>query len=121
MKDNLCSITVVAPRYALDPDYVAAKVGESPIIHFTVTSTPPLPEDIRHTLTHEDGRTATKRFTLEKDKITFRDVRVADTGIYAISCRNDAGLVGKESMELEVTDAHRNTSATTNVCCYKYN
>ncbi len=80
-----------------------AKVGESPTLHFTVTSEPPLAEDIRHTLTHEDGRTATKRFKIEKDKIIFCNVRVADTGIYAISCRNAAGLVGKETLELEVT------------------
>ena len=92
---------------------MAAKVGESPTIHFTVSSTPPLPEDVRHTLTHEDGKTATKRFKLEKDKITFRDVRVTDTGIYSISCRNDAGLVGTETLELEVTP--RKTTTVSNV------
>lgn len=91
------------PKYVLDPDYVEAKAGQSPTLHFTVTSEPPLASDAKHSLTHADGSLATKRFKVTTDTITFNKVRVADTGFYSISCRNDAGLVGKETLELEVT------------------
>ena len=33
-----------APTFVLDPDYVEAAEGESPTIHFTATSDPPLAE-----------------------------------------------------------------------------
>ena len=92
----------MAPKYVLEPDYVKATVGEAPVMHFTVTSEPPLPQDVRHTLTHQDSTMATKRFKIEKDSVTFRDLRLADSGFYTISCSNSAGLVGKETLELEV-------------------
>ena len=82
---------------------MSAKAGESPVLHFTVTSQPPLPSNVQHTLTHEDGSTATKRFKVDHNSITFREVRTSDSGFYTIRCRNGADLVGKETLELEVT------------------
>ena len=82
-----------------------ATVGESPTIHFTITSNPPLAEDAQHSLTCEDGKAATKRFKIQGSCITFRNVRAGDSGVYTISCRNEAGLVGKETLELDVIAA----------------
>ena len=82
-----------------------ATVGESPTIHFTITSDPPLAEDAQHTLTCEDGKAATKRFMIQESCITFRNVRAGDNGVYTISCRNEAGLVGKKTVELDVITA----------------
>ena len=93
----------------LDPDYMEAAVGESPTIHFTVTSDPPLAEDAKHVLTDENGKAATKRFRIEGDCITFRNVRFGDSGVYTISCCNEAGLVGKETLELDITPANHPT------------
>ena len=90
-----------------DPDYLEAAVGESPTIHFTVTNTP-LAGTI-HVLTDENGKAATKRFRIEGDCITFRNVRLGDSGVYTISCCNEAGLVGKETLELDITPANHPT------------
>ena len=93
------------PKYVLGTDYVEATVGESPTVHFTITSDPPLAEDAQHTLTCQDGKAATKRFKVQGGCITFRNVRAGDGGVYTISCRNEADLVGKETMELDVITA----------------
>lgn len=85
---------------------MAAAVGESPTIHFTVTSDPPLPEDAKHVLTSEDGKAATKRFRIAGNCITLRNVRLCDSGLYTISCHNEDGQVGKETLELDVTEAN---------------
>ena len=100
----------VAPRYVLDPDYVEAAEGESPTIHFTVTSDPPLAEDAKQVLTWKNGDAATKRFRIERNCITFRNVRLGDSGVYTISCRNEAGLEGKETLELDITPANHPTA-----------
>ena len=93
------------PKYELETDYVEAAVGESPIVNFTITSHPPLGEDAKHTLTCEDGRPATKRFKVQGDCVTFRNIRVGDSGVYTISCQNEAGLIGKETLELDITSS----------------
>ena len=98
-------VTASPPKYVLDTDYVEATVGESPTIHFTITSDPPLAEDAQHTLTCEDGKAATKRFKIQGSCITFRNVRAGDSGVYTISCRNEAGMVGKDTLELDVITA----------------
>ena len=82
-----------------------ATVGESPTVHFTITSDSPLAEDAQHTLTCEDGKAATKRFKIRGNCIAFRNIRADDSGVYMISCRNEAGLVGKETLELDVITA----------------
>ena len=98
------------PEYVLDPDYVEAAEGESPTIHFTIISDPPLAEDAKHMLTCKNGDAATKRFKIHRHYITFRNVRLSDSGVYTISCRNEAGLVGKETLELDVTPADHPTA-----------
>ena len=92
----------------LDPDYVEAAEGESPII--TVTSDPPLTEETKHVLTDENGKAATKRFRIEGGCITFCNVRLGDSGVYTISCCNEAGLEGKETLELDITPASHLTA-----------
>ena len=102
---NLLIFSACPPKYVLDTDYVEATVGESPTVHFTITSDSPLAEDPQHTLTCEDGKAATKRFMIQGSCITFRNVRAGDGGVYTISCRNEAGLVGKRTVELDVITA----------------
>ena len=99
-----------APKYVLDPDYVEAAEGDSPIIHFIVTSDPPLAEETKHVLTDENGKAATKRFRIERNHIIFRNVRLGDSGVYTISCRDEAGLEGKETLELDITPASHPTA-----------
>jgi hypothetical protein len=91
----------------LDTDYVEAVVGESPTVHFTVVSDPPLAKDAEHLLICEDETTASKRFKIQGSSILFRNVRVGDSGTYTISCCNDAGLVGRETLELDITAANQ--------------
>ena len=69
---------------------------------FTVTSDPPLAEGTKYSLSKKGGGEVTKRFKVESDRITFRKVRVEDSGMYTISCRNEDGEVGQETLELEV-------------------
>ena len=99
-----------SPQYVLDPDYVEAAEGESPTLHFTVTCDPPLAEDTKHVLTCKNGDAATKRFRIEGSCITFRNVRLGDSGVYTISCRDEAGLEGKEILELDITPANHPTA-----------
>lgn len=94
------------PKYLLATDYLEAAAGSSPIVTFTVTSDPPLAEDTKHTLRKCDGIAVTKRFKVESNRITFRNVRVEDTGTYVISCCNDKEQVGQETFELDVPDCH---------------
>ena len=106
----MCVHSLAAPQYILDPDYVEVAEGESSIIHFAVTSDPPLAEDAKHVLTCSNGDAATKRFRIEEDCITFRNVRLGDSGVYTISCCNEAGLEGKETLELDITPANHPTA-----------
>ena len=103
----VCLLIIAAcpPKYVLDTDYVEAAVGESPTVHFTITSDSPLAGDAQHTLTCEDGKAATKRFKIRGSCITFCKIRAGDSGVYTISCCNEAGLVGKETLELDVITA----------------
>ena len=93
------------PKYSLETDYLEAEAGSSPTLTFTVTSDPPLAEDTEHTLSKSDGSKATRRFKVESNRITFRKVRVEDSGTYTISCCSDEGEVGQATLELEVTHA----------------
>ena len=86
---------------------MVAAEGESPTIHFTITN-PPL-AGTKHMLTDENGKPATKRFKIQGSCITFRNVRLGDSGVYTISCCNEAGLVGKETLELDITPANHPT------------
>lgn len=81
--------------------YLKAEVGDSPIVHFLVESDPQLDENTRHTFTKE-GKPATKRFVVKDTSITFKEVRVEDSGMYIISCSNAQGLVAEDEIELEV-------------------
>ena len=91
------------PKYSLETDYLEAEAGSSPTLAFTVSSDPPLAEDTEHTLSKSDGTKATKRFKVESNCITFRKVRVEDSGTYSISCCSEEGEVGQATLELEVT------------------
>ncbi len=86
-----------------------AEAGSSPTLAFTVTSDPPLAEAIKHTLTKSDGSKANKRFKVESGRITFRKVRVEDSGTYTINCCSDEGEVGQATLELEVTPPQPST------------
>ena len=99
-----------------------AEAGSSPTLAFTVSSDPPLAEDAEHTLSYSDGTKATRRFKVERNRITFRKVRVEDSGTYTISCCSEKGEVGQATLELEVTPppppthhpahSHRNTQTS---------
>ena len=69
---------------------------------FTVDSNPPLAENTVHVLRKTGGGVVTKRFKVERNCITFRDMRVEDSGMYTISCCNSVGQEGSETLELEV-------------------
>ena len=62
-----------------------------------------MPEDIKHSLSKRGQGEATRRFKVESDCITFRRVRVEDSGTYTISCCTAEGEVSQETLELEVT------------------
>jgi hypothetical protein len=102
------------PKYVLDTDYIDAVPGESSVINFTVTAEPPLADDAKHFLTVEtDGKPkrATRRFKIQKNCITLPNLRTSDSGIYVISCHNEAGE-GQETFELEVTRAENRLPST---------
>jgi hypothetical protein len=88
--------------------------GESPVVNFTVTAEPPLPEDAKHSLTVErDGtpKRAIRQFKIQKNCITLPNLKTSDSGIYVISCHNEA-REGKETFELEVTRAENRLPST---------
>ena len=90
------------PEYTLDDDYVTARAGESPTLHFTVTSDSPLPEDTKHSIHNEDGKLI-RKFKVTSDLITFRDVVVSDSGEYTIMCQDARGLQGRATFQLNIT------------------
>ena len=94
----------VAPVYILEPDYLKVPAGSSPCVTFTVTSDPPLPEDVRHTLSKEGGGAVSRRFKVQNNQITFHDVALEDRGQYIFSCRNEDGEEGQGVIELKVID-----------------
>ena len=63
----------------------------------------PLAEGTEHTLSKRGGGEVTRRFKVESNCITFRKVRVEDSGMYTISCCSEEGEVGQATLELEVT------------------
>lgn len=97
LPNDLC-IFVLIEMYSLDKDYVEAEVGDSPTVSFTVSSDPPLPENVKHTL----SKVATRRFKVEGNVIKFNKVRLTDSGLYTISCRSSTGRLIEETLELEI-------------------
>ena len=94
---------LVPPEYELEDDYIEAQAGESPILHFSVTSDPPLTENTRHVVAAEKGGIV-RRFKVQDNCIIFRKVRTTDTGSYTISCSNPKGLEGKATIELDISE-----------------
>ncbi len=82
---------------------MSAQVGESPTLHFTVESQPPLPEDAEHTLKTEDGMDVKNRFSVQGNTITFNDVTKKDSGMYIISCSNGVET-GESRFVLEISN-----------------
>lgn len=78
---------------------------------FTVTSYPPL-IDAEHTLSKEGGGAVTKRFKILGNRITFRKVTERDSGMYVISCCNDDGDEGGETLELNVLPEDGSSAST---------
>ncbi len=97
-----CNSTA-SPKYSLDESYLEVEAGGSPIMTFSVTSDPPLPEDTEHVLYKMDGSEATRRFKVESSRITFRNVREGDSGEYVIRCQDAEGNKIEATLELEVT------------------
>ena len=91
------------PKYFLETDYIEAEVGSSPTLAFTVSSDPSLAGDTEHILNKRGGGEVTRRFKVERNCITFRKLRVEDSGMYTISCCSEEGEVGQATLELEVT------------------
>ena len=102
-----CINCIVKPKYHWKNDnnfengYLEAGVGESPIVHFTMESESSLVDCAQHTLT-KDGKPVTKRFIVQSNSVKFKKVRLEDSGTYTISCSNDDGLVGEDTIELDV-------------------
>ena len=100
----------VAPTYTLEPDYLKVPAGSSPCVTFTVTSDPPLPEDVGHTLSKRGGGEVSRRFKVQNNQITFHDVGLEDRGQYIVSCCNEDGDIGEGIVELAVTPVNRYSS-----------
>ena len=89
-----CHIMIIisaVPQYVLDPDYVEAAEGESPIIHFTITSDPPLAEDSEHVVSKVGRVVSSNRVNVSSNSISFRGVKRSDEGEYLIGSSNAAG------------------------------
>ena len=84
--------------YELDDDYVEAQAGESPTLHFSVTSDPPLDSSTKHIITNESGAIV-RKFKVQDNCITFRNVKTTDTGLYTIRC----GEGFRATFELEIS------------------
>ena len=97
-------LALVRPQYVLNDDYVSAQPGESPTLHFSVTSDPPLTENTTHVVSVENGGVV-RRFKVQDSCITFRNVKTSDTGSYTISCHNAKGLEGKATFELVISES----------------
>ena len=102
------------PQYFLKDDYVLAQPGESPTLHFRVTSDPPLTENTTHVVAAKNGDVIL-RFKVQDSWITFRNVKTTDTGSYTISCRNARGLEGKAVFELDISES---ASELECYCCF---
>ena len=104
----LATITVflalVRPQYILKDNYVLAQAGDSPTLHFSVTSDPPLTENTTHVVAAKNGDVII-RFIVQDNCITFRNVKATDTGEYTISCHNPKGLEIKATFELDISES----------------
>ena len=87
----ICVVISAAPQYVLDPDYVEAAEGDSPSIHFTVTSDPPLAEDAKHVVSEVGSVFPSDRVNVSTNFISFRGVKRSDEGEYVISSSNAVG------------------------------
>ena len=87
----VCVVISASPKYVLDPDYVEAAEGESPTIHFTVTSDPPLAEDAKHVVSEVGSVVPSNRVNVSSNSISFREVKRSDAGEYVISSSNAVG------------------------------
>ena len=90
--------------------FLKVKIGESPVVHFTVESEAPLAGDVQHTLT-KDGKAVTKRFMVQNNIVKFKKVRLDDSGKYSISCYSNDVLVCEDTIELEVSPVATSDSA----------
>ena len=104
MATNIVFLALVRPQYILKDNYVLAQPGESPTLHFSVTSDPPLTESTTHVVATENGGVVI-RFKVQDNCITFRNVKTTDTGKYIISCHNAKGLEGKAAFELDILES----------------
>ena len=87
----MCVVISAAPTYVLDPDHVEAAEGDSPTIHFTVTSDPPLTEDAKHVVSEVGSVVPSDRVNVSSNSISFRGVKRSDEGEYVISSSNAVG------------------------------
>lgn len=87
--------------YKLDSDYIEAKAGDSPKIHFTLTPKTSLGENIKHVLTKR-GEKVTKRFKIKGNDIIFNRVKIEDSEIYTISLVQDDKTLTEETFELDI-------------------
>ena len=95
---------IVRPQYILKDNYVLSQPGESPTLHFSVTSDPPLTENTTHVVAARSGDVIL-RFKVLDNCITFRNVKTTDTGKYTISCHNAKGLEGTATFELDISES----------------
>ena len=95
-------VFLAAPaKYSLSTHYIKAAAGTSPTLTFTATSGSPLADGMV-TLTTKEGASASERFKIENNCITFERVRVNDSGWYTISFQDDNGEVEQATLELDV-------------------
>ena len=102
--NNNVFLVLVRPQYFLKDNYVLAQSGESPTLHFSVTSDPPLTENTTHVVAAKNGDVIL-RFKVQDNCITFRNVKTTDTGKYTISCQNAKGLEGIATFELDISES----------------
>ena len=84
-------------------DHVEAVAGESPVVHFSVTTEPHtlFPKHIVHTVTRR-GEDVSSLFIIKKDSITLPHAKASDSGNYEISCCDDNGVKGKKTFSLKI-------------------
>ena len=71
---------------------MVAVVGESPTIHFTITSDPALSRGAQHSIRRDDGsEVLSDRVSTRTNMICFHGVKHSDAGKYVISSSNPAG------------------------------
>ena len=78
--------------------------GDSPTIDFTVECHPPFLKEPLHSVCKKKTPTIANYFTVDSgNTVTFPNVQVGDSGLWAIKCTNPCGFkIGEKSFELEV-------------------